>query len=120
MIWILDCEELITLACWPQPLVRLDCLLVHYLPSKSIFDDDFDDLGLFARPANPSPPQQCNGATRFLQVTTDLLGTSVCLLAFDALLSTARHIGFDIKVNVISRFLCHAIEILLMTTTISD
>ena len=56
MIWILDCEELITLTCWPKPLVRLNCLLVHYPPSKSIFDDDFDDFGLFACQANPSPP----------------------------------------------------------------
>ena len=48
-------EELITLAGWPQPLVRFNCLLVHYPLGQSIFDDDSNDFGLFACPQSAQP-----------------------------------------------------------------
>ena len=82
-LWILDCEltnvdgrlhcdldfgELITLACSPKPLVRLNCLVVRYQPQQSIFDSG--DFGLYAarlihlQPATMPSPAFCNLPTR--------------------------------------------------------
>ena len=91
-LWILDCEltnvdgrlhcdldfgELITLACSPKPLVRLNCLVVRYQPQQSIFDSG--DFGLCAALAHPSATRN-NAFTRFLQFTNPLICCKLCFI----------------------------------------